>query len=61
MSNIATLPTARSVDEAWEAYRALRQREIDEPRLMVDRPHCEAVSLAWSAWRDLFLQTARRR
>lgn len=40
---------------AWDEYQALGKAAVDNPCLMLDKDHCEAMSLAWSRWRSLFL------
>lgn len=60
-ASVHQLPTPPSIDLAWGKYAEIRQREIDDPTLMVDRAHCEAVATAWEEWRTAYLVSARGR
>lgn len=52
-------PTSRNaVESAWVVYQALAQAAIDDPKLFVDRDHCETMARAWDRWRDLYLESA---
>lgn len=60
MGTILSFPSAAvtTAERAWLAYRALAQAAIDDPRLFVDRHHCETMARAWDRWRDLYLESA---
>jgi hypothetical protein len=55
MTNLAIIPTQAAVEAAWERYRALAKEAIDNPDLMADRLHCEAMIQAHEQFRQAFL------
>lgn len=61
MGTVHSFPSAARTDPvegAWLVYQALAQAAIDDPKLFVDRRHCETMARAWDRWRDLYLETA---
>jgi hypothetical protein len=49
---------ASNADAAWERYRLLAQAALDNPRLTVDRNHCEQMLRAWDRFRRAYLAEA---
>jgi len=59
-ANVATLPTAAAIDVAWERYAALARAVTENPRLLLDREHAQAMAVAHDEWRTLFLAGRQR-
>jgi hypothetical protein len=55
MSAVAVLPTIPAVDAAWERFRALAAPIADDPTLLSNRSHMEALARAERDWKAAFL------
>lgn len=58
---VRIIPSAPMVDAAWDRYTAFARAYADNPALMTDRAHCEAMVRAFADWRDLYLASERVR
>lgn len=55
MTRPALIPTTANADAAWERYSEIAKRAVDDPKLLLNRAHCEEFTRRWEEWRDLFL------
>jgi len=55
MSAVAVIPTDAAVDAAWDRFQALARPLIDNPALLSDRLHMEALARAEAEWKRAFL------
>lgn len=60
MNAVAIIPTEAAVEAAWQRYNALAREVVDNPRLLLDRQHCEAFTIARAEWERAFLAWGTR-
>lgn len=53
--NVLAFASKERIDLAWHDYCELALKLSANPRLMIDRPHQEAMAKAHDRWRRLFL------
>lgn len=58
MDNISYLPTVATAEAAWKRYEALARQAVDDPTLLADRSHIEAMIEAHEAFKRIFLKDA---
>lgn len=57
--NVVQIPTRANVDAAWDRYCALIRQSQDDPKLLLDREHAQAIILAHAEFSDAFLKARR--
>ena len=53
MGEIIPIVSRAQAESAWDEYRALAVRVVDEPALLADRKHCDALRRAERRWKEI--------